>query len=169
MGPSGSGKTTLLRILLNLESADSGWVKTVHSQHDVSLDNGISNGFFASAVFQENRLCESFSPIDNIRLAIPGLSKDAIMKELSCILPEECFSRPVSTLSGGMKRRVAILRALLATSSGIIMDEPFTGLDEETKSQVIQYILEKSAGKMLILSTHQEEDAALIRGKTMHL
>lgn len=169
MGPSGSGKTTLLRILLNLETADSGFCQVSGPGNGHSGGACDLKGFFAAAVFQENRLCESFSPIDNIRLVIPELSKNQIIRELSRILPEECFSRPVSTLSGGMKRRVAILRALLASSDGIIMDEPFTGLDEETKAQVIQYISEKSFGKLLILSTHQEEDAALINGKTVHL
>ncbi len=51
----------------------------------------------------------------------------------------------------------------------IVMDEPFTGLDEGTKEKVIQYILEKSKGKLLILSTHQEEDVRLIGGKRFDL
>ena len=58
---------------------------------------------------------------------------------------------------------------MAAPSDAIIMDEPFTGLDEETKEMVIQYILEKSCGKLLILSTHQEEDALLLGGETIHL
>ena len=121
------------------------------------------------AVFQENRLCETFSPIDNIRLAVPSLSRQAAARELKRVLPEDCLHRPVSSLSGGMKRRTAILRAMAAPSDAIIMDEPFTGLDEETKEMVIQYILEKSCGKLLILSTHQEEDALLLGGETIHL
>lgn len=153
MGASGSGKTTLLRILLGLEAADSGSVQA----------------FPAAAVFQENRLCQQFSPIDNIRLAVPSLSREEIICQLSRLLPKECLTRPVSTLSGGMKRRTAIARALLAPAEMIIMDEPFTGLDEETKEKVIRYILEKDSGKLLILSTHQEEDVQLIGGKRFDL
>ncbi len=153
MGASGSGKTTLLRILLSLEAADTGSVQALP----------------AAAVFQENRLCEQFSPIDNMRLAVPGLSREEIIRQLSRLLPEECLTRPVSTLSGGMKRRTAIARALLAPAEMIVMDEPFTGLDEGTKEKVIQYILEKSKGKLLILSTHQEEDVRLIGGKRFDL
>ena len=153
MGASGSGKTTWLRILLSLEAADTGSVQALP----------------AAAVFQENRLCEQFSPIDNMRLAVPGLSREEIIRQLSRLLPEECLTRPVSTLSGGMKRRTAIARALLAPAEMIVMDEPFTGLDEGTKEKVIRYILEKSKGKLLILSTHQEEDVRLIGGKRFDL
>lgn len=159
MGPSGSGKTTFFNILLGLESMDSGSIRR----------DGPWRRDFASAVFQENRLCESFSPIENIRLAAPEYSKRQIAEELSRILPAECLTRPVSTLSGGMKRRTAIARALLASSDMIIMDEPFTGLDEENKQIVIQYILEKSAGKLLIFSTHQEEELAWMGSQLVKL
>ncbi len=154
MGPSGSGKTTFLRILLGLETADSGSIE--------GLD-----GIMSSAVFQENRLCEPFNPIDNIVMVIPGrasISRKQVREGLLRLLPEEALSRPVSTLSGGMKRRVAIVRALSVPCDMILMDEPFTGLDENTKLSVIQYIKEKTHDKLVIISTHQEEDVALLRG-----
>ncbi|WP_024345514.1 ATP-binding cassette domain-containing protein [Lacrimispora indolis] len=159
MGPSGSGKTTFLRILLGLEQADSGSMEGLH-------------GIRSSAVFQENRLCEPFTPVDNIVMVIPGRtsrSRKQAREELSRLLPEEALSRPVSTLSGGMKRRVAIVRALLVPCDMIIMDEPFTGLDENTKLSVIRYIKEKTRDKLVIISTHQEEDVALLGGTLMTL
>lgn len=160
MGPSGSGKTTLLRILAGLEPPDSGSV----SKTGVWPEGRQASSILTAVVFQENRLCESFSAVGNIRMAVPSLSRAQIIQELTRLLPKEAITRPVSTLSGGMKRRTAILRALLAPSDMIIMDEPFTGLDQETKQQVIQYIREKSNGKLLILSTHQEEDIRQIGG-----
>lgn len=154
MGPSGWGKTTLLRILLGLEQADRGSV-TFSPRPEAPL----------VAVFQEDRLCEEFSALDNVMLAAGRqLSRRQAFEELCLLLPEESIQRPVSTLSGGMKRRVAILRALLAPSCGILMDEPFTGLDEDTKRSVIRFIREKTAGKLLIVATHQEEDVGLLRG-----
>ncbi len=159
MGPSGSGKTTFFRILLGLEQADSGFVEGLH-------------GTRASAVFQENRLCESFTPVDNITMVIPGRSSRSRKQargELLRLLPEEALSRPVSTLSGGMKRRVAIVRALSVPCDMILMDEPFTGLDENTKLTVIQYIKEKTRDKLVIISTHQEEDISLLNGTLMKL
>ena len=159
MGPSGSGKTTFLRILLGLEQPDSGSMEGLH-------------GIKSSAVFQENRLCEPFTPVDNIVMVIPGRtsrSRKQAREELSRLLPEEALSRPVSTLSGGMKRRVAIVRALSVPCDMIIMDEPFTGLDENTKLSVIRYIKEKTHDKLVIISTHQEEDVALLGGTLITL
>ena len=68
-----------------------------------------------------------------------------------------------------MKRRTAILRAILAPSDLIIMDEPFTGLDSETKQQAIELILEFTKEKTLLFSTHHEEDAALLSAEMIHL
>lgn len=157
MGPSGTGKTTLLRIILGLEQPDSGTITGITPR---SL----------TAVFQEDRLCEGFSPIDNI-LMVTGhtMTPGEVRAELSRLLPEESLIRPVRTLSGGMKRRVAIARALLAPSEGIIMDEPFTGLDEDTKRTVIAYLLEKTSSKFLLVSTHQEEDVELLNGIVIRL
>lgn len=152
MGASGSGKTTLLRILLGLEHGDEGSV--------VGNDSGK-----ITAVFQENRLCESFSPVENIMLSAPKkFTMQQAKEELQRLLPLECLNRPVSTLSGGMKRRVAICRAVTAGFETCLMDEPFTGLDEDTKQTVIGYIKEKTRDRLLIVSTHQEEDIFHLKG-----
>lgn len=159
MGPSGSGKTTFFRILLGLETAQEGSVK------------GLS-GKKISAVFQENRLCEEFSSIDNITMTASGpsslLKKEAI-KELSLLLPEESLFKPAATLSGGMKRRVAIVRALWKPSDLVLMDEPFGGLDEDTKRKTIEYVLSHSKDKLIIISTHQESDISLLNGTLIQI
>lgn len=159
MGPSGSGKTTFLRILLGLETAEGGSVKGL-------------TGKKISAVFQENRLCEEFSSIDNVTMTVSGspflLRKDAI-KELSQLLPEESLFKPAGTLSGGMKRRVAIVRALWKPSDLVIMDEPFSGLDDDTRNKTIQYVLSHSKDKLIIISTHQESDISLLQGTLIQI
>lgn len=157
MAPSGKGKTTLFRILMGFEHADSGQI------------TGLNHARI-SAVFQEDRLCEAFTPLDNVYMAAaPAFTKAQIRKELLALLPEDALNRPVCTLSGGQKRRTAICRALCAPFDLLIMDEPFTGLDEDTRLEVIQYIKKKSAGKLTLLSTHQQSDINALGGILIHL
>ena len=156
MAPSGSGKTTLFRILMGLETADSG--RVVSSLRELRI----------GAVFQEDRLCEAFSAVDNVLItADASMSRETAKQELLELLPRETLNRPVSTLSGGQKRRVAICRALCALSDLLILDEPFTGLDAGTKNDVIRYLQKKSAGKLTLLSTHQEEDVSALGGSVI--
>ncbi len=165
MGPSGCGKTTLLRLVLGLEAPDSGTILAEPSPMPVP-----GKRIPCSAVFQENRLCEAFSPLENLRLTSDrAYSRAQLFRELCRLLPEESVVRPVRTLSGGMKRRVAIARSLLAPSRALLMDEPFTGLDAATKQTVIRYILEKQEGRLLLVATHQQEDALLLHAERIQI
>lgn len=129
MGTSGIGKTTLLRILMGLEHADSGSISGI----DIKS---------ISCMFQEDRLIHDLSAIDNVRIVLRGKNnRDEISNNLLSILPDDSLDMPVSSLSGGMKRRVALARALSYPGKLIILDEPFTGLDKDTKLNVIDYIL----------------------------
>lgn len=157
MGASGSGKTTLLRILMGLEKADKGSIQGLEKAR-------------ISVVFQEDRLCQAFTPVENVMMVTgKNLTEIQVEKELCRLLPDESLKRPVSTLSGGMKRRTAICRALLAPFDILLMDEPFTGLDEDTKNQVIRYVLEKCGDKLVFLTTHQEQDAAALGGRVIRI
>ena len=144
MGSSGCGKTTLINILAGLVTPDNGTVENCPAR--------------IGMVFQENRLCEDFSVLENVRMV--ALDKTEQAKELLLRMGlEEDMMKPVSTLSGGMKRRVAIARALLYDAPLTVMDEPFKGLDEETKTAVIQTVLEETEGKTVLLITHDETEA----------
>lgn len=157
MGASGTGKTTFLRILMGLEKADCGVIEGVEGKR-------------FSAVFQEDRLCEDRTPVENVMMVAERfLTREGAKRELCRILPEESIGRPVYTLSGGMKRRTAVCRALLASFDILLMDEPFTGLDEDTRAQVIRYVREKTQGKLVILSTHMEEDARELGAEVVRL
>lgn len=184
MGPSGSGKTTLLRVLMGLEKADGGSIVWENSdstsafQYCMETQNAAAEtgrgraGALPrfSAVFQEDRLCETFTPVENVMMVTGKLLSQAqVRAELARLLPAESLSRPAATLSGGMKRRTAICRALLPPYDVLLMDEPFTGLDDGTRQTVISYILEKSAGRMALISTHQEEDVALLGAELIRL
>ncbi len=170
MAASGFGKTTLFRILLGLEKAEEGEMEI----SDASCDkDGISTNALKergiSAVFQENRLCETLSPVDNLLLAVPELNRQSAEQELSLLLPTECLNRPVSTLSGGMKRRAALVRAVCFSGAVLLMDEPFTGLDEDTKQEAARYILSRRRGRLFIFSSHQEEEGRLLGAEILRL
>ncbi len=157
MGSSGCGKTTFLNILMGLVKADSGIIR------------GISDKKI-SVVFQEDRLCERFNAIDNIKIVCSKtIDRDSIKRELSLVGLVDGINKPVSTLSGGMKRRVAIVRAILADSDVIIMDEPFKGLDYETKNKVINYIEERTKEKTAIITTHSTEDIELLKATLIQM
>ena len=116
MAPSGGGKTTLLRLLMGLETADGGTVEGLE-------------GLRQSAVFQEDRLCENLSAQANLRLVNPSLSAKEAEEALAAVGLAGCGGQRVAEFSGGMRRRVAILRALLARWDVLFLDEPFKGLD----------------------------------------
>jgi len=146
-GRSGCGKTTLIRLLLGLDIPDKGKIE------------GISDRKI-SAVFQEDRLCENLSAASNIRLVCTETISD---RELEEAYKAVALQKPVRELSGGMRRRVSILRALLADSDCVIMDEPLRGLDEKTRAKTIDYILKKTEGKTLIFVTHEEQEAVWLK------
>lgn len=148
MGPSGSGKTTLLRLIMGLEKCDSGVIEGIEGEH-------------FGCVFQEDRLIEDISAAENLKLIFDGkLPKPAITAELASVeLTGENLIKPVKEFSGGMKRRVAIVRAMMSDSDTVIMDEPFTGLDEELKDRVMDYIEDSLGARRLILVTHERSEA----------
>lgn len=157
MGKSGVGKTTLLSILMGLEQADSGQIE------------GLSDKKI-SAVFQEDRLCMNLTALLNIKMVLKKestFSDEKILGLLSRIGIDATDKKTVSEYSGGMRRRVAILRALLADYYLLIMDEPFKGLDPETKSSVIALIKELTAGKTVILTTHDPTDVDALAGEVL--
>lgn len=157
MAPSGAGKTTLFRILLGLESPDSG---TIHGLSDHRI----------SAVFQEDRLLEGYTALQNLRLVTGRqYTNTELANILLTLFPEDALKKPICEFSGGMKRRTAILRALLAPSSFLIMDEPFTGLDYETRLKTIGLIKEYTKRKIFLVSTHLEEDVSLLEARLIHL
>ena len=119
--PSGWGKTTLLRILMGLEAPTGGTVEGVGR---------------VGAVFQEDRLCPQLTAVQNVALVLPGdeirYEQDIIrdFQRLGMNLSE--LALPAGRLSGGQKRRTALLRALWAPADTLLLDEPFTGMDPET-------------------------------------
>ncbi|MDR1321716.1 MAG: ATP-binding cassette domain-containing protein [Gracilibacteraceae bacterium] len=149
-GASGQGKTTLLRILMGLETADAGTVSGLDGQR-------------LSAVFQEDRLCENLSAFSNVMMVNKGsLRRAAVIAALEAVGLKGHEYRPVRELSGGMRRRAVITRALLAEYDVLFLDEPFKGLDEDTHRTVMTFAREKSQGKTVILVTHDPREGEFI-------
>lgn len=146
MGTSGSGKTTLANILLGFEQADSGSVTGIPERK--------------SAVFQEDRLSENFSALTNVQAVCKNKTeKEKAKKLLECLGLANDIKTQVKSLSGGMKRRVALARALCAEYDFLVLDEPFKGLDEQTKEKTMQLVKEMTKGKTVLLITHDKEEA----------
>ena len=146
MGPSGCGKTTLLRLILGLEQPDSGRI--------------LGQTFPMAAVFQENRLFEDFSALSNVTAVCPRERRSEAAQHLIALGLGESLHAPVRTLSGGMKRRVAVARAVLAPGEILILDEPFTGLDRENRDLALACIRETAGDRPVLLVTHDAADAA---------
>ena len=151
MGRSGAGKTTLLRLLAGLERPDAG---------EVARGSDVRLGM----TFQEDRLCENLTATANIRLPRPRLSGEALERFLSCEreamaacgLPID--ARPVRELSGGQRRRVAILRCVLAEANTLLFDEPLKGMDEKTVESVMGFVAPLVAERTVLWTTHDERD-----------
>mgnify|MGYP002624172081 CR=1 FL=1 len=156
MAPSGAGKTTLVRILLGLLKPDAGTVE--------GLD-----GKRIAAVFQEDRLMEDMSAVSNLRLFVPALSPMKAMDALSGFGLDGSADQPVRELSGGMRRRVALLRGLLADWDFLALDEPFKGLDEATRADIIRRTRAFTDGRTVLLVTHDPEEARLMGARVIPL
>ena len=149
MGPSGSGKTTLLRAILGLTPLSVGEITGVPTHIGV--------------VFQEDRLIEGWNARDNVRLVcgsdITDAQIDAHLAEVG--ITDESDKR-VKSFSGGMRRRVALVRALITMPELVMLDEPFKGLDPQARERAAAYVKKMCDKAMLILVTHDEAERTLI-------
>ena len=141
MGPSGCGKTTLLRCIAGLRKPDAG--------------SAVAEGR-VSAVFQEPRLFPWLTAAQNIALVSPG-DTDRWLRPLGLA---EAADRYPAELSGGMRQRLSIARALAYGGDILLLDEPFKGMDAALRSQVSALIRREWAGKTLLLVTHEQSDLA---------
>ena len=140
--PSGWGKTTLLRILMGLERPDAG---------------AVTGAGRVAAVFQEDRLCPQLSAVENVLLVLPdGRARRAAVEADFALLgmTGKALTLPAARLSGGQKRRAALLRAVWAKADTRLFDEPFTGLDPEAVLRAAALLNARCAGAPALLATH---------------
>lgn len=143
-GRSGCGKTTLLAVLLGLLRPDGGTVSGFRQP---------------SAVFQEDRLLPFLSAEKNIAVTAGCSEAEAGEALLSVGFDAADRGKRAFELSGGMARRVAIVRAMLAPGDAVLLDEPFKGLDERTRAQVVRFVCENRRGRTMVVVTHDPRDA----------
>lgn len=155
MGASGVGKTTLLFMLAGLVKPDKGVIRGLEGKK-------------ISMVFQEDRLIEWADAFTNVALAANGSDEAFLRWEFDAVGLDGYEDKPVSEQSGGMRRRVALVRAVCAESDVLLLDEPFSGLDEATKQKVIRYLLARKKDRTVILTTHDRADAEKLDAKMIH-
>ena len=158
LGANGSGKTTLGRLLLGLDSPTSGTI------------SGLS-GLRGAAVFQDNRLAPHLTAVGNVRLVLPRSATRAFVEDaLRAVgLADESLRKPVRSLSGGQRRRVAIVRAVLAPSDVLVLDEPFTGLDTDAKAATLAWVRDRLDGRTTLLITHDPAEATFLDATVVRL
>ena len=155
-GRSGCGKSTVLRLILGLETLQSGEI------------TGAEN---PTVVFQEDRLVPNLTLKKNVMLP---LKKERYNYALSLIENAnlgEAINKKASLLSGGMKRRAAIVRALSFGGELLILDEPFNGIDRENRLIIADMIKQEflNKGKPVLMVSHIDEDADILNAETVEM
>ena len=154
-GPSGSGKTMLLRLILGLEKPDSGSVNLLGDYKYANVNAGV--------VFQEDRLCEQFSAVENVAMVNERLSEKVAAEELSRFLPQDRQTVPVCELNETERRLVVMIRACIIPSDLLLLDEPFRGMDSDLRSRVITYIRDKAGHKGIVFVQRDESGLEFCR------
>ena len=148
MGPSGCGKTTLLYLISGLLKAKNGKIQRESDKVAYS--------------FQEPRLLEQKSALENVKFVLNDKDKDKIALSFLTDLSLEAEANTLPRqLSGGMKQRVSLARALAFDGDVSLFDEPFNGLDEAIKERAAALLRKKGEDSLVILITHSADDAEL--------
>jgi len=171
MGPSGCGKSTILRMIAGLEPMDAGTVVAADGTHAFSPTTAV--------VFQEHALFPWLSVYENVKYGLDlavrkkreGDPHTTVMEHLRlCQVDAFAGSRPYQ-LSGGMRQRAAIARALVVKPDILVMDEPFSSLDPRTRLELEDVILtiQKKTGTTILMVTHSPEDAVYVADRIIML
>ena len=185
-GASGSGKTTLLRILAGLEQPDEGEVIREKREAPESLETSESMESLESRkilktrkadaagpvgmVFQESRLLSDLSAIRNVAYGVRGkIDQVQLRAQLREVLPEADLTLPVHQYSGGMRRRVEMVRAVFPGNGLLLLDEPFAGLDVENKKRTISYLLSRRKQATVICTSHDPAESRMLQAGEIFL
>ncbi len=166
LGPTGSGKTLLLELIVGLYIPNKGKIFIEGKDITYEVPEKRNLGF----LYQDYSLFPHFSVRKNIEygMKLRNMSKPEIdnkLKELSKMFKiQNLMHRDVTTLSGGEQQRVALARALATNPKVLLLDEPFSALDENTKANLISEMkeLHRKEGITFIHVTHSQEEAMIL-------
>ena len=153
MGSSGLGKTSLLKVLAGIHPASSGLIELAPEATTIMM-------------FQEDRLLPWITARQNVLLGMRVPDEKRVTEMLKRMGIEDPSVLP-DALSGGMQRRVALARAMLAGGDLLLLDEPFAGIDDPLKSTLAEIILANR--QTVLFSTHDEREAFLMNASVLAL
>lgn len=163
LGPNGAGKTTIIRMILGLSPPNAGRLEVFGRPMPA---DGRALRHRIGVVPQTDNLDPDFTVIENLRTygSYFGLSHADLQARIEELLAfvslEDRIDAPIASLSGGMKRRLTIARALINDPDLVILDEPTTGLDPQVRHLIWARLRQLQArGKTLLLTTHYMEEA----------
>ena len=152
LGASGCGKTTLLRLASGLDRPDSGRVELPSGKY--------------SFLFQENRLLPWLDTLQNVAIVCDEASARTALEKVG--LGEELHTKPAA-LSGGMRRRAALARALAHSSEFLLLDEPFAGLDESLRASLLPLLKTEAQRRPVLFVTHDPREAQSLGASVLEL
>lgn len=157
MGASGIGKTTLLRLLCGLETPQKGEITHTYRKLAVS--------------FQEPRLLPWLTAEENVTFVLSGQENAAqtARQMLELLELEDCVNARPDALSGGMKQRVSLARALCTGADLLLLDEPFSALDKALKARLIPIVRDANKEGLTVVITHNEEEATALGATVIKL
>ena len=156
-GPSGCGKTTILRLISGLNEPRKGKIFNKFKK--------------MTYFFQENRLLTWKNALENVLLVMDKPDQNSVLKLFAKVgLSQKDALKYPSELSGGMRQRVAFVRAVVTKPDLLLMDEPFSGLDYDMKEILIDIVSQRvSEGMSIILVTHDRMEAVKMSNKIYFL
>ncbi len=169
IGASGCGKSTIFRLVNKLLTPASGVIRVDGESIETKKN-------YCGYMPQQDLLFPWRTVRENLMLPMEiqgGYSKEQMQKKADDALRSvglaDWGDKTPKELSGGMRRRVSLARAVAFPSDLIVLDEPFTGLDQATKEKVIAFVLRHRAGRTLLVATHGEDDARLLGADRINL
>ncbi len=171
-GPSGSGKTTLLRMIAGLEHPDAGEIRLAGHRVGPQMPPHRRGLAF---LFQSSALWPHLSVGENIGFSLGALGRSQRRERVAQLLFNlglaEAENRDPSSLSGGEARRVALARALAEPRPILLLDEPTSNLDPQTRNKVLDLILaeRRSNGTTTVLVSHDAAEASVLADRRLRL